>query len=62
VKIVDELGKPGVGETGQIQFAREQVQQGGLADVGPADEGEFRQGLVGTRIQISGALSIKNGG
>src|ERR1035441_2780183 len=59
---VNELGKPRGGrDAGQSLLACEHVQQRGLADVRAADEGELRQRLVRTRIQIRRA-AIKNGG
>ena len=59
---IDQLGVPRRGRNArQLRFARQHVQERGLAHVGPADEGKFRQGLVRTRIEIRSA-AVKCGG
>jgi len=62
VKNVDELVNPRRGrDPGQIQLPESRFSKEDLPTLGPADEGEFRQRLIRTRVQVRRA-TIKNGG
>jgi hypothetical protein len=59
---IQQLGLAGqVGDARQVFFLRQQVDEGGLAHVGAADEGKLRQPGGRTRGEVGGAVGKEGG-